>query len=56
MMVVSDPVAGKVLGTPAIDGSDGVAFDDGLLSARMAARQHHHVGERRLEMEPAGRS
>jgi YVTN family beta-propeller protein len=30
MMVVSDPVAGKVLGTPAIGtGPDGVAFDDG---------------------------
>ncbi len=30
MMVVSDPVAGKVLATPAIGaGPDGVAFDDG---------------------------
>ena len=30
MMIVSDPVAGKVLATPAIGaGPDGVAFDDG---------------------------
>jgi len=30
MMIVSDPMAGKVLATPAIgSGPDGVAFDDG---------------------------
>ncbi len=34
MMIVSDPVAGKVLATPAIGaGDDGVAFDDGYAFA-----------------------
>ncbi len=38
MMIVSDPVAGKVLATPAIGaGDDGVAFDDGYAFAANGA-------------------
>jgi YVTN family beta-propeller protein len=47
MMVVSDPVAGKVLATPAIGGGpDGVAFDDGYaFSANGADGNITMVGE-----------
>ena len=47
MMIVSDPMAGKVLATPAIGGgTDGVAFDSGYASQRERPRRNDHDGRR----------